>query len=138
MEDMPVHISAKLILSLILAASPVLGQDAVRGKETYLRYCATCHGIDARGGGPTGAVLTLRPTDLTQLSAANGGTFPTIRVVMRIDGREPLVSHGSPMPIYGEFFEGRDVAMKAPNGMPILTSQPVVDLVVWLQSIQDG
>ena len=138
MEDMPVHISAKLILSLILAASPALGQDAVRGKETYLRYCATCHGIDARGGGPTGAVLTLRPTDLTQLSAANGGTFPTIRVVMRIDGREPLVSHGSPMPIYGEFFEGRDVAMKAPNGMPILTSQPVVDLVVWLQSIQDG
>lgn len=138
MEDMPVHISAKLILSLILAASPVLGQDAVRGKETYLRYCATCHGIDARGGGPTGAVLTLRPTDLTRLSAANGGTFPTIRVVMRIDGREPLVSHGSPMPIYGEFFEGRDVAMKAPNGMPILTSQPVVDLVVWLQSIQDG
>jgi hypothetical protein len=41
------------------------------------------------------------------------------------------------MPMYGEFFEGRDVAMKAPNGMPILTSQPVVDLVVWLESIQD-
>ena len=137
MEDMPVHNSAELILFFLLAASPALGQDAVRGKETYLRYCATCHGIDARGGGPTGAVLTLQPTDLTRLSTANGGTFPTVRVVMRIDGREPLVSHGSPMPMYGEFFEGRDVAMKAPNGMPILTSQPVVDLVVWLESIQD-
>ena len=137
---MPVHNSAKLIISLVLAAlaaSPALAQDAVRGKETYLRYCATCHGTDAQGGGPTGAVLTLQPTDLTQLSTANGGTFPTVRVVMRIDGREPLVSHGSPMPMYGEFFEGRDVAMKAPNGMPILTSQPVVDLVVWLESIQD-
>ena len=134
------HNSAKLIISLVLAAlaaSPALAQDAVRGKETYLRYCATCHGTDAQGGGPTGAVLTLQPTDLTQLSTANGGTFPTVRVVMRIDGREPLVSHGSPMPMYGEFFEGRDVAMKAPNGMPILTSQPVVDLVVWLESIQD-
>ena len=134
------HNSAKLIISLVLAAlaaSPALAQDAVRGKETYLRYCATCHGTDAQGGGPTGAVLTLQPTDLTQLSTANGGTFPTVRVVMRIDGREPLVSHGSPMPIYGAFFEGRDVAMKAPNGMPILTSQPVVDLVVWLESIQD-
>ena len=140
MESMPVHNSAKLIISLVLAAlaaSPALAQDAVRGKETYLRYCATCHGTDAQGGGPTGAVLTLQPTDLTRLSIANGGTFPTVRVVMRIDGREPLVSHGSPMPMYGEFFEGRDVAMKAPNGMPILTSQPVVDLVVWLESIQD-
>ena len=137
---MLVHNSGKLIISLgmaVMAASPTLAQDAVLGKETYLRYCATCHGTDAQGGGPTGAVLTLQPTDLTQLSTANGGTFPTVRVVMRIDGREPLVSHGSPMPIYGEFFEGRDVAMKAPNGMPILTSQPVVDLVVWLESIQD-
>lgn len=128
---------SKLILSFLLTASTALGQDAARGKETYLRYCATCHGHDARGGGPTGAVLALRPTDLTQLSTTNGGTFPTIRVVMRIDGRDPIISHGSPMPIYGEFFEGRDVAMKAPNGMPILTSQPVVDLVVWLQSIQN-
>ena len=86
---------------------------------------------------PGPAVLTLRPTNLTRRPTTNGGTFPTIRVVMRIDGREPLVSHGSPMPIYGEFFEGRDVAMKAPNGMPILTSQPVVDLVDWLEDTQD-
>jgi mono/diheme cytochrome c family protein len=137
---MPVHNSAKLIISgvlAVLASSPALAQDDVRGKETYLRYCATCHGLDARGGGPTAAVLTLLPTDLTRLSTTNGGTFPTVRVVMRIDGREPLVSHGSPMPIYGAFFEGRDVAIKAPNGMPILTSQPVVDLVVWLESIQE-
>ena len=70
-------------------------------------------------GGATVAVLTLRPTDLTRLSTTNGSTFPTIRVVMRIDGRKPLGSHGSPMPIYGEFFE------------------PVVNLVVWLEGTQD-
>jgi len=129
--------SAKLIIALFFATSPAFAQDAERGQETYMRYCATCHGIDAEGGGPTGADLMLRPTDLTRLSTTNGGIFPTIRVVMRIDGREPLVSHGSPMPIYGEFFEGRDVAMKAPNGMPIMTSQPIVDLVDWLESIQN-
>ena len=56
---------------------------------------------------------------------------------MQIDGCEPLVCHGSPRPIYGEFFEGRDVAMKTPKGMPILTSQPVVDLDVWLEGTQD-
>ena len=67
----------------------------------------------------TVAVLALRPTYLTRLSTTKGSTFPTIRVVKRIDGREPLVSHGSPMPIYGEFFE------------------PVVNLVVWLEGTQD-
>lgn len=38
---------------------------------------------------------------------------------MRIDGRKLLGSHGSPMPIYGKFFE------------------PVVNLVVWLEGTQD-
>lgn len=41
------------------------------------------------------------------------------------------------MPIYGGFFEGSDRAMKTPSGRPILTSEPVVDLVAWLESIQD-
>jgi mono/diheme cytochrome c family protein len=134
------QLSARLVIALSLTAfstSPGLAQDAERGQETFQRYCATCHGLDARGGGPMAAVLTIPPTDLTRLSVANGKTFPTIRVVMRIDGREPLVSHGSPMPIYGDYFEGRDVAMKAPSGQPILTSQPVVDLVAWLETIQE-
>ncbi|MBZ4691035.1 MAG: c-type cytochrome [Cereibacter sp.] len=131
------HRSVLPVLAALLAAAPALAQDAARGRETYLRHCVQCHGIDAEGHGPTAAVLTLQPADLTRLSLSNGGVFPTERVVMRIDGREPLVSHGSPMPIYGGFFEGRDRAMKAPSGRPILTSEPVVDLVAWLESIQD-
>lgn len=111
-------------------------QDVRAGQETYERYCAACHGIEGTGHGPMRAVLTLHPTDLTALKAGNGGTFPTARVVRRIDGRDPLVSHGSPMPIYGGFFEGRDMAMKTDEGQPILTSQPVVDLVAYLQSLQ--
>ena len=97
-----------------------------------------------RSGAPSGSrsrtrrtVLTLRPTDLTRLPTTNGGTFSTSRVVIQIDRRGPLVSHSSPRPIYGEIFEGRDVDMKTPNGMPILTSQPVVDLDVWLEGTQD-
>ncbi len=111
-------------------------QDARAGEETYERYCAACHGLEATGHGPMRAVLTLQPTDLTELRAGNGGKFPVARVVRRIDGRDPLVSHGSPMPIYGGFFEGRDVAMKTDEGQPIMTSQPVVDLVAYLQSLQ--
>jgi mono/diheme cytochrome c family protein len=126
-----------LLVVLSALGGPAAGQDAAKGEEIYLRYCATCHGIEAKGNGPTAAVLTLQPPNLTRLAANNAGVFPAERVVMRIDGREPLVSHGSPMPIYGEFFEGRYATMKAPDGMPILTSKPIVDLVAWLQSVQE-
>lgn len=82
-------------------------------------------------------VLTIKPVNLTELAAQNGGSFPLARVVKRIDGRDPLVSHGSPMPVYGDFFEGRfDVPMKTPAGQPVLTSQPVVDLVAYIYHLQ--
>jgi hypothetical protein len=80
-------------------------------------------------------VLVIQPTDLTTLASADG-TFPVARVVARIDGRDPLVSHGSPMPVYGPYFDGQDTSMKTPQGQPILTSQPIVDLVAYLQTLQ--
>lgn len=111
--------------------------DAAAGRDLFLRYCATCHGAEARGDGPMSSVLILRPTDLTALSSGNGGTFPLARVVMRIDGRDPLVSHGSPMPLFGEFFEGSSIALRTPTGQPILTSQPVADLVAHIEGLQE-
>ncbi len=82
-------------------------------------------------------VLLVQPADLTKLSQKEDGAFPTYRVVKRIDGRDPLVSHGSDMPVYGWFFEGNDVAISAQTGQPIMTSQPVADLVAWLRTIQE-
>lgn len=127
---------ARLALFCLLAA-PALAQDADIGRAHFYTHCATCHGLEGRGDGPMAGVLTIPPTNLTELSAQNGGTFPLIRVVKRIDGRDPLVAHGSPMPVFGGFFEGSfDVAMKAPSGQPILASPPVVDLVAYLLEIQ--
>lgn len=125
-----------MMLAALLATGPALAQDAVAGKETYLRYCATCHGSDGQGRGPTAAILTLQPADLTALRAAAGGELPVARIVARIDGRDPMVAHGSPMPVWGEFFEGDYAAMKTPGGQPILTSQPIVDLVAYLETLQ--
>lgn len=133
-----------LCLALVAAAGlagPAFAQDTApantaAGEALFLRHCATCHGIDANGMGPMAPVLLIQPTDLTRLAARNAGVFPTERVVKRIDGRDPLVSHGSPMPVFGDFFEGRDAAIKTPAGQPILTSQPVVDLVTWIESVQ--
>lgn len=125
------------ILAACLLAAPVVAQDADIGRALYHTHCATCHGLEGGGDGPMSGVLLIPPSDLTGLSLRNAGTFPLERVVMRIDGREPLVSHGSPMPVYGDYFEGVfDVPMKTPAGQPILTSQPVVDLVAYLREIQ--
>lgn len=128
--------SLSVIATLGLMALPAAAQDAGEGRVLFRNHCATCHGIEATGHGPMAGVLVIKPADLTQLSAGNGGVFPVERVVRRIDGRDPLVSHGSPMPVYGFFFEGRDVPLKMPNGQPMLTSAPIVDLVAFLQEVQ--
>lgn len=122
--------------ALAAGALPVLAQDAENGANLFRVHCATCHGIEGTGQGPMAGALVIKPADLSRLAAGNGGEFPVERVVMRIDGRDPLVSHGSPMPVYGHFFEGRDQAIKTPSGQPVLTSEPIVDLLAYLQSIQ--
>ncbi|MBO9465595.1 cytochrome c [Tropicibacter sp. R15_0] len=124
-------------LASVTIASTAAAQDADIGRAHYQTHCATCHGLEGRGNGPMAGVLLIKPANLTELAAQNGGRFPLERVVKRIDGREPLVSHGSPMPVYGDYFEGRfDVPMPTGDGDPVLTSQPVVDLVAFLQELQ--
>ncbi|MBR9844042.1 MAG: cytochrome c [Rhodobacteraceae bacterium] len=110
--------------------------DGARGEALYLEHCVACHGVDVMGNGPMAGVMIIKPSDLTALSVDNGGAFPLVRVIKRIDGRDPLVSHGSPMPVYGSLFEGHDLALRTESGQPIMTSQPVADLVVYLQGVQ--
>lgn len=127
----------RLAALLCCLALPAIAQDAEVGRDIFTRHCATCHGLEGRGDGPMAGVMTIKPVNLTELAAQNGGAFPMERVVKRIDGRDPLVSHGSPMPVYGGFFEGRfDVPIKTPGGQPVLTSRPVVDLVAFITQIQ--
>ena len=130
------HLIATCIL-MGCAPLTAMAQDIDNGATLYQRHCATCHGTEADGKGPMRPALLIQPPSLRTLAADNDGTFPIARVVSRIDGRDPLVSHGSPMPVYGWYFEGEDTALKAETGQPILTSQPIVDLMGYLESIQD-
>lgn len=123
-------------LAAMLIAAPAMAQEAVEGEALYGFYCATCHGVDAQGNGPMAPSLVVQPSNLTTLAARNDGVFPTTRVIMRIDGRDPLVSHGSMMPVYGDFFEGKEAFTEAETGQPVLTSQPIVDLLAYLESLQ--
>ena len=123
-------------IAACLFGMPVQAQVANTGEETFLRYCATCHGIDAGGNGPMASVLLPSPSDLTGLKAGNEGVFPMMRVISRIDGRDPMVAHGSPMPVYGEFFEGRGETIRVETGELMMTSQPIIDLVTYLEGLQ--
>ncbi|MGJ8602835.1 MAG: c-type cytochrome [Marivita sp.] len=130
------HITACLVL-FGLTVTPVMAQDVDQGHALFQTHCATCHGADAKGQGPLASALVLQPVDLTTLAAVHGGAFPLETVLKRIDGTDPLVSHGSPMPVYGPYFEGvANTAMKLPNGQPMLVSEPIADLVGYLMSLQ--
>ena len=124
-------------LALVAVSAGVsAAQDAQVGEALYNTHCASCHGLEADGKGPMAPVLLIQPSDLTSLVERHGGQFPTERVVMRIDGRDPLVSHGSPMPVYGDFFDGEDIILKVETGQPVLTSVPIADLLAYLEGVQ--
>jgi mono/diheme cytochrome c family protein len=135
---MKMHMKISILALAMIGAGAAVAQDADEGGALFERHCATCHGIDAKGQGPMAGVLMIQPVDLTRLAAGNDGTFPLLRVIRRIDGRDPLVSHGSPMPVYGDFFEGDDTAMKTTSGQPVMTSRAIADLVTYLQGLQDS
>lgn len=126
-----------LTVAILCLSQPVVAQDASEGEKLFNLHCAACHGRDAQGDGPMAPVLLVQPADLTQISARHEDVFPVYRVVKRIDGRDPLVSHGSDMPVYGWFFEGNDMAIATQSGQPVMTSKPVADLVEWLKTIQE-
>ena len=129
-------------LSAILALAPggaALAEpgDAVRGAGVFRDYCAACHGAGAEGDGPMAEVLLIRPPDLTTLALRNGGTFPTAAVAVRIDGRAPLAAHGGDMPVFGRIFDFPDGSVAAATGQPIVTAQPIADVIAWLETVQD-
>ena len=123
-------------LALATSVAQAAAQDRDAGRQVFREYCVTCHGMEGRGDGPMTQVLTINPPDLTQLAADNNGVFPVSRVVARIDGRMPVLGHGGPMPVFGDLFEGQSGVLDSEAGAPILTSQPMVDVVTYLKDLQ--
>lgn len=128
------HALACLAIALAL---PATAQDAVRGAEAFTDHCAVCHGLEAIGDGPMAPILMFAPADLTRLAARNDGVFPTARVVRRIDGREEVMAHGGPMPLFGEILGGASGVIDAPDGSPVFTTEEIVDITAWLATIQE-
>jgi mono/diheme cytochrome c family protein len=104
------------------------------GGEAFQTYCASCHGMDARGAGPVAAALSRPPPDLTRIAARRGGDFPTGEIAAWIDGRLAPAAHGSrEMPVWGyRFAEGLPAAELSQD----LVRGRILTLVEYLRSIQ--
>lgn len=79
---------------------------SLEGKDLYVSYCASCHGMDAKGGGPVAGALKVAVPDLTQMQKRRGGKFPVENVEKFILGEmDAKAAHGSPeMPVWGPVF----------------------------------
>ena len=129
---------------LILLVSAVGAQDkapatkappqraaVASGKQTYKHYCASCHGVDARGDGPAAFMLKTTPPDLTTLAKRHDGKFPYdyFSDVLRFGTR--IRSHGSSdMPIWGPIFGSID------NYVEVAVRKRIKNLSDYLASLQ--
>jgi mono/diheme cytochrome c family protein len=93
--------------SLAQAAHPIHAHG-VEGAEIFKNHCATCHGSDARGHGPTASALKTAVPDLTQISARNGGKFPAEQMKKLIAGEAPAAHGTREMPVWGPIFHEID------------------------------
>jgi mono/diheme cytochrome c family protein len=117
-------------LALLGVAAPAGAQEAAAGtpagKAVYDRWCAGCHGVDGKGGGPGAARMLPRPRDFTraqyQVRVTATGELPTdadIRHIIDVgmpgtampgwedvlteDERDDLVAY---LKTFSRFFEG--------------------------------
>jgi mono/diheme cytochrome c family protein len=123
-KRIPGYTTRNLFLTLLAVSAamvvlvPALSQEAgkaekvaprdvteVRGSKLFHSYCASCHGADAKGHGPTAASLKTDPPDLTLLAQRNGGKFPVDHVIYVLGNEGQQSVHGSKeMPVWGPIF----------------------------------
>jgi mono/diheme cytochrome c family protein len=100
-----IRLAAVLAVASWTAAS---AQSGDLGRYEYETYCAVCHGVEGKGGGPFSMLLNKRVPDLTVLAKNNSGVFPVMRVRETILGRADIPGHGPrEMPIWGDVYDER-------------------------------
>ncbi|HTO07570.1 MAG TPA: c-type cytochrome [Myxococcota bacterium] len=132
-------LTVALAIGTLAFAAEVGGQEkettvADVGRKVFEQYCASCHGVDGKGGGEFATYLKTPPPDLTQIAKRHGGTFPETKLADWIDGREPFPGHGTrEMPIWGQRFGSM---VGETTGKQASIRQESILLIAYLRSIQ--
>ena len=128
-----------LLLSalLILASSTearAADYVAMSGKDLYVRFCASCHGVAGKGDGPVAGSFKVEVPDLTSIARRAKGAYPRDRVAKIIDGRHIIGAHGSrTMPVWGEDFSRLEIGNPEAERSTGLIIQRLADYVWLLQ-----
>jgi mono/diheme cytochrome c family protein len=119
-------------------SAPAIGVDLGRGD--FMRYCAACHGVSAKGDGTIAEFLTLKAADLTMLRKMNAGTFPRERITEVIDGRIQVKVHGlRDMPVWGDWFlHEAGMSDVAKDNKEDVVNARIKALVDYLETIQQN
>jgi mono/diheme cytochrome c family protein len=123
-------LSLLIVGGLVLPESSRPAEDAepTAADQLYRRYCASCHGVDGRGGGPVAPALSPRPPDLTRQRSSVPDLMRTI------DGRRTVRAHGtSAMPVWGEVFEESLIGTPHRRRIALLQVQALAEYVQALQ-----
>lgn len=97
-------VAAILAAQSFHSGSVVASQKAdknAHGRQLFTQYCASCHGVDGKGGGPVAISLKTLVPDLTVIERREG-KFPQQRIQSIIHGETNFAAHGSrEMPVWG-------------------------------------
>jgi mono/diheme cytochrome c family protein len=118
-------------LLLMSGSTASAGDDPVaQGRQLYMNYCGSCHGLTGEGDGPVAPALTTPPANLRRLSDRFGNPLPEDQVARFIDGRAEVKAHGPrEMPVWGKRFYAQTHDEREVRAM-------IAELVAYLQSIQ--
>jgi mono/diheme cytochrome c family protein len=113
---------------------PMQETSPASGKQMYATYCAVCHGVDGRGSGPAAAALKVPPTNLAQLSKANGGKFPGAHIYTVLQFGIETPAHGTKdMPVWGPALRSLDHGAPSPE---LEEHQRLANLTNYLRTLQ--
>ena len=132
--------SAAICVALLSAQEskmtiPVQNTPAYDGKQMYVSYCASCHGLDGRGHGPAASALKFAPADLSLLRKNNQGVYPGGHIAAVIKFGVEQSAHGSKeMPVWGPALQRMDGPGDGMNGKQSLRIANIVNYVETLQA----
>jgi mono/diheme cytochrome c family protein len=110
--------------------TPAQPTTAISGRVLYRQYCAVCHAVDGKGAGPAAAALKQAPSDLTQMSRQNKGSFPEEQFLKIMNGEVPTQAHGTAaMPIWGTEFRNATTN-------PTLAQDRIYSLMNFIEEMQ--
>ncbi len=126
-----------LLASVSFASSQTAAEEDTIGSNEFRISCASCHGVGGKGGGAMTTFLKSLPSDLTVLAKNNDGKFPFFKTFQIIDGRTLVGGHGEKeMPVWGNRYSAEADKMYGPYGGEIAVRARVMELVYYIQTIQ--